>query len=339
MFSYKYNFMKNREGIYSKLVETIKKEESNDVNIISRLKNILNISQQSISRRLRGEIPFTFEEVMKISLAFSFSLDEIIGKHRIKGTFLDMKWLLEDEMDIVGVYNDLITKSIDKMVYIENDPNALLISARNRLPLNLLLRYENLTKFQYFIGRHQVATKAFNMKFSEIDLSPENKQMMRDYINNHRKIKRIELIIDDNTLLSMIKEITYFYRRKLITDTDIAILQTELFDLVSFVEKFMMEGKNDLGAENICYLSKLDIETNYSYLQFNDQKIVELCIYKEIPAIISDSKVCDIMRKRLESLKKYSTLITGSNELQRTLYLDKQKEYIENIGRDLLQTY
>jgi len=170
-------------------------------------------------------------------------------------------------------------------------------------------------------------------------LSPENKQMMRDYINNHRKIKRIELIIDDNTLLSMIKEITYFYRRKLITDTDIAILQTELFDLVSFVEKFMMEGKNDLGAENICYLSKLDIETNYSYLQFNDQKIVELCIYKEIPAIISDSKVCDIMRKRLESLKKYSTLITGSNELQRTLYLDKQKEYIENIGRDLLQTY
>ena len=52
MFSYKYNFMKNREGIYSKLVETIKKEESNGVNIISRLKNILNISQQSISRRL-----------------------------------------------------------------------------------------------------------------------------------------------------------------------------------------------------------------------------------------------------------------------------------------------
>ncbi|MDR1501902.1 MAG: hypothetical protein LBT43_05545, partial [Prevotella sp.] len=208
-----------------------------------------------------------------------------------------------------------------------------------RLPLNLLLRHENLTKFQYFIGRHQVATKTFNMKFSDIDLSLENKQMMRDYINNHRKIKRIELIIDDNTLLSMIKEITYFYKRKLITDTDIAILQTELIDLVSFVEKFMMEGKNDLGAENICYLSKLDIETNYSYLQFNDQKIVELCIYKEIPAIISDSKVCDIMRKRLESLKKYSTLITGSNELQRTLYLDKQKEYIENIGKDLLQTY
>lgn len=308
---------------------------SNDENIISRLEEILHIGQQSIYRRLRGEIPFTFEEVMKIALNLSFSLDEIIGKHHHKGTFLDMESFLKDELDIIDLYNDFTSKMVDDIHEVANAPDSLLISARNKIPLSLLLRYENLTRFRYLKVRHLQDPKSFNLQFSKVSLDLNNKVLMKKYINNYRKINNIELIIDDNTLLSMIKEITYFYKRKLITASDLSVLQSELFELINFIERHMSQG-DDLGTQITCYLSTFNIETNYSYMQYNDKPIVKFWAYAEIPMTITDPRICNIQKEWLDSLKKYSTLITGSNEIQRVQYLDRQKEYIENVGKDII---
>jgi len=330
--------MKEKKDVNSRLIETIRKQIPNDENIISRLEDILDIGQQSVYRRLRGEIPFTFEEVMKVALNMGFSLDEIIGKHNLKGTFLDMESFLKDQMDIIDLYNDFTAKTVDKMHEVANASDTLLISARNKIPISLLLRYENLTRFRYFKVRHLQEPHSSSLHFSKVTLNLNNKILMKQYINNYRKINNIELIIDDNTLLSMIKEITYFYKRKLITESDLSVLQTELFELLDYLEKVMAEGKNDLGTRITCYLSTFNIETNYSYLQFNNHKTVKFWAHAEMPMTINDPRICDIQKKWLDSLKKYSTLITGSNEIQRVGYFDKQKEFIGNIGKDVLLT-
>lgn len=331
--------MKEKKDINSRLIETIRNHISNDENIISRLEGILNIGQQSIYRRLRGEIPFTFEEVMKIAQNLSFSVDEIIGKHHHKGTFLNMELLLKDELDIIDLYNDFTTRTVGEMHEVAKGSDSLLISARNKIPISLILRYETLTRFRYLKVRHLQDPKSSNLQFSEVTFDLNNKILMKQYINNYRKINNIELIIDDNTLLSMIKEITYFYKRKLITESDLSLLQAELFELINYLDKVMAEGKNDIGTRITCYLSTFNIETNYSYLQYNNQKTVKFWAYAEIPMIITDPKICDIQKEWLDSLKKYSTLITASNEIQRVRYFDKQKEYIENIGKDILLTH
>lgn len=328
--------MKEKKDINTRLIETIRKYMSNNENIISRLEGILHIGQQSIYRRLRGEIPFTFEEVMKIALNLSFSLDEIIGKHHHKGTFLDMESFLKEELDIIDLYNDFTTKMVDKMREVANGSDTLLVSSRNKIPLSLLLRYESLTRFRYLKVRHLQDPQSSNLQFSKVTLDINNKALMKQYINNYRRINNIELIIDDNTLLSMIKEITYFYKRRLITESELLVLQSELFELINFIEKQMAEGKNDIGTRITCYLSTFNIETNYSYLQYNDQKIVKFWAYAEIPMTITDPRICDMQKEWLDSLKKYSTLITGSNEIQRVRYLDRQKEYIDNIGKDIV---
>jgi len=328
--------MKEKKDIYSRLIETIKNHIPNDENIISRLEGILHIGQQSIYRRLRGEIPFTFEEVMKIALNLSFSLDEIIGKHHHKGTFVDMELLLKEGLDIIDLYNDFTAKTVGQMQEVANGSDSLLISARNKIPISLILRYENLTRFRYLKVRHLQDPGSFNLQFSEVTFDLKNKILMKQYMNNYRRINNIELIIDNNTLLSMIKEITYFYKRKLITESDLLVLKAELFELIDYLARIMADGKNDIGTRITCYLSTFNIEINYSYLQFNNQKKVKLWAYAEMPMTITDPKICDIQKEWLDSLKKYSTLITGSNEIQRIQYLDRQREYIENIGKDKL---
>lgn len=328
-----------KENINKKLIETIKNYISNDENIISRLEDILGIGQQSIYRRLRDEIPFTFEEVMKIALELSFSIDEIIGKYHHKGTFLDMESYMKEEMDILEVYNEFIEKSVDMMHKMGNSSDATLISSRNNYPLSLLLRFENLTKFKYFKIRHLQEEDAQKIKYSDITLTLANRESMKKYLYYYRKINKIELIIDYNIFLSLLKEITYFYKRKLITDSELTVLQTELFELIDQIERIMSSGKNEEGSQIFCYLSTFNIETNYTYLHYDDKKLVKFWAYAEIPMIISDPKVCSLQKEWLDSLKKYSTLITGSNELQRIHYLDKQREYIKNIGQDSILSY
>jgi len=326
---------KGKDDIYIKLIDTIKQYISDDDKIISRLEEILDISQQSIYRRLRGEIPFTFEEVMKIALNLSFSLDEIIGKHHHKGTFLDLESFLKEEMGITGVYNDFIDKVVGMMNETSTTTDTTLVSARNKFPLSLLLRYEGLTRFKYFKVLH-LQEEAFSTPFSEVILTSENKQSIKRYMFDYKRISRIELIVDNNTLLSMIKEITYFYKRKLISDSELAILQSELLELIDYLERIMSEGKNDVGSHVACYLSTFNIETNYSYIQYGRKMLVKFWAYAEIPMIISDPRICLMQKDWLDSLKKYSTLITGSNELQRIQYLEMQREYINNIGKDII---
>jgi hypothetical protein len=43
----------------------------------------LSISKESAYRRMRNKVPFTFEEVVTISLDLGFSLDEIAGKNTL----------------------------------------------------------------------------------------------------------------------------------------------------------------------------------------------------------------------------------------------------------------
>lgn len=327
------------KSVNDKLIETIKKYISNDDKIVSRLEDILNIGQQSIYRRLRGEIPFTFEETMKIALNLSFSLDEIIGKYHPKGTFLNMESYLKEEMDFTEVYEDFISKSVDLIHKVGNASDSILITARNKFPPSLLLRFENLTRFKFFKVRHLQEENAFNLPFSEIELTSGNKESMKKYLYNYRQINKIELILDNNTLLSFIKEITYFYKRHLISESDLNQLQSELFELVDYMEKIMLNKKIDSGAEVSVYISTFNIETNYSYLQYDEKQLVRFWVYAEIPMVISDPKICEMQREWLESLKKYSTLITGSNELQRIQYLNRQREYIKNIGQDSLLLY
>lgn len=329
---------KRKEDVNIKLIETIKQYMYKDDNIVGRLEDILGIGQQSIYRRLRGEIPFTFEEVMTIALKLSFSIDEIIGKHHTKGTFLDMESYLKEEMDIINIYNDFVDKEIDLIHKAGNAHDTALISSRNKFPLSLLLRFENLTKFKFFKMKHLQDEGVFNLPFSRIELSLNNKESMKKYIYNHKKINRKELIIDNNTLLSLIKEITYFYKRKLITDSELAMLQEELFELVSYLEKIMQNG-SETRSQIHFYLSIFNIDTNYSYLQYDEKKVVKFWAYAEIPMIISDPRICQIQKEWLDSLKKYSTLITGSNELQRIEYLEEQREYINDIGKDIILTH
>ena len=49
---------------------------------VTLLMDVLDIGKESAYRRLRGEKPFSMEEIYKLSLVLNFSLDEIISNDK-----------------------------------------------------------------------------------------------------------------------------------------------------------------------------------------------------------------------------------------------------------------
>ncbi|KAA6316522.1 hypothetical protein EZS27_033182, partial [termite gut metagenome] len=54
------------------------------------------------------------------------------------------------------------------------------------------------------------------------------------------------------------------------------------------------------------------------------------------PIIIRNYEISNLHKNWIESMKKSSILITHSNELLQVEFINKQREHIENLSKDLV---
>ena len=82
------------------------------------------------------------------------------------------------------------------------------------------------------------------------------------------------------------------------------------------------------------YVSAVDLEASYLHFEYGENQLSQVRIYS-ISAIDSfDPAICNIQKQWMESQKRYSVLISGSGEMQRYEYMNKQREYIDNISKE-----
>jgi hypothetical protein len=78
----------------------------------------------------------------------------------------------------------------------------------------------------------------------------------------------------------------------------------------------------------------LNIDSGSRHLKFNDQAKSIFFVNSIEPVIVVNSNLCTMHKKWLDSMRKYSTLITQSNEILQVKYFDKQRTHIEEIAKD-----
>lgn len=79
------------------------------------------------------------------------------------------------------------------------------------------------------------------------------------------------------------------------------------------------------------YLSNIDFESNYVYLSGDGYECAYLDVYQLNSLATTDPVACKMHREWLESLRKYSTLISASGEKERVAYFNKQRVYINEL--------
>lgn len=315
--------MKNPSNKY--IEEIIKKKIHKDDKPVDIIMETLSLGKEAAYRRLRGDVPYTFDDIMKIASKYNISLDAIMGRKQegsvlINADILDVDKPLESYKKYVLSQNALF-KEVTKR---ENGKAYL---AFNLIPYVLYSTYHTLHKFRLYRWMHQMDALGNQQSFQDWQMLDETWTMHKESLEEFSRIKEVNFIFDKELFLNQVKEILLFVQLNLIDEASLIQLKTELLQLLDEIEQMSYRSsENDL--KRFIFVSNVSFESSYLYFEADDYQLCGVRVLGISVISTQDPWLCKQQKKWIESLKRYSTLISVSGEIDRFAFINQQKDYI-----------
>jgi len=310
------------------LIEAMKEKLPLKGQLADMLMDTLYIGKEAVYRRLRGEVPFTLQESALISRKLGISLDKIIGLSFKSNAMFNIN--IVDYDDPFESYYNILEKYVSLINTMPDDPNSVMGTSANIIPQTLYLKHELLAKFRLFKWMYQ--NKYIDCKsFEELDIPPKLVNIQKDYVAMTRHIHSIDYIWDNMIFQHLINDIQYFASIHLISDETKEEIKNELFLLADELEELAINGKTADGNRVRIYVSNINFEATYSYVDTNNLQLSLIRIYSINSITTMDIEIFCTLKEWIQSLKKFSTLISESGEMQRIQFFKQQREIIDAL--------
>ncbi len=311
------------------LLEAVKKRVPEGTSIARLLMDILHVGREAIYRRLRGEVLFSFDEAVAISTRMAISLDTVVGCNMQNSRPFMLKVTnfvnpQEQDFEQLEEFTNIISDAREEL-------NSEMGVSANILPQTLYIEFEHLTKF-YFLKWLYQSQRIGNVKsIKEIKISDRMYDIQKRYLKESKYLKNTYYIFDNLIFTYLINDIKYYARIHHITKGDVVILKQELLMLVDKLETLAIRGRFDTGEKVQFYLSAINLEATYSYLQTQSYNISHITAFTLNAVVSLDLETFEKMKRWIESVKRLSTLISESGEMERTIFFNKQRELINSL--------
>ncbi len=320
------------DTLNKELIQLIRDRLPKGATVTNYLMDILPLGKEAVYRRYRGEVPFTLAEAVTISRKIGISLDQLTGVKSAGEALLDMKYMqgkphLEIYSDTMDQYGNAF------QVLSRKQPNELW-DASNRIVLGLQFHYPALSRFHLFKWLYQQDARVDgNAMFSyeEVELTRQLRAKQQYLVEVSREFNRSVYIWDNRAFFSLVNDIRYFRDVQMISEEHIGQLKNEMLQLLSEVESLAKNGAFPNGNELQMYVCHINFETSCAYVQSGEEKLSLIKVYNLNSILSHDQRVFDNLKGWIQSLRKFSTLITQSAEMRRYKFFKEQKEMISKL--------
>lgn len=313
------------EAVLAKILNLIPE----NIKPVNFFMDILDLGKESAYRRLRGDKSLSFEEIYKLSAELGFSLDELIDNNTNCFLFNYVGSYEQNPeknlLDFLYYYEDFLTRSAKA-------ENSEIICTMNHILNTMLVGNESLFKFVYYRWMHQIKEVPLDYFYSDLMIPEETKELCARITLLSQKLKKVSFIFDDDIYLNMLKEIQYFYRRNLINKEELELLKKEYLNYISYMGDIIKKGMDSYGTKFEFYLSVFKINSTTSYVVWDDNEESSFWHYYGYPIFTRNKKVTGRHKFWIDSLKKYSTLISRSNEFLQAEFINKQRSYVNILS-------
>jgi len=315
---------KLKEKLIQKILECI----PSNIKSIDYLMDILELGRESVYRRLKGDIPFTLKEVMSLSANLGFSVDELISE--AKAELATFGITSKDSLNAQQSFHSIQESYHDVMHDLHQSANSSLEISMSRAISFLISDRDTLHKFFYYKWIHQYEKVPLNYYLADINVPENVKNICRKTLYYAKHINTV-IIFEPAIFYNLFQEIKYFYQRKLISAEEMKLLKEELKDLLQYMEEIVQNGVNDTGVDVHMYVSSLHIGNNSMYIERGKQAFTFMGIHSGSSIYTKDKQICLMHKAWIDSLKKYSTLISNSNERMQADFFNQQYSYLEEL--------
>lgn len=294
------------------------------------LANILGISLQSAYRKIKGETPFSFDQVTLLSQALNFSVDEIMELRN--DNYSSFKLSKNPMLIPEKTFCNMLERYYEILIQRHNNKNSGIVMTMNRLFFLFGIPFRNLFRFFYYKWVHHTTDVTFDFSLSDVKLPHRVIDLCNKIEEYLPQVSNNTYILDPNILYNSLVDIQYYYRRKLIRNDEISDIKGELKAMIDMTEKIIRKGMYmNTGSTFDYYISLLPIESNSVYFWCNDIHESHFWIYPANYVYSDDKYACTVHKNWINSQKKFSILMTSSNEKLQSDYFKSQRKCLEEM--------
>ncbi|MCC8034995.1 MAG: hypothetical protein LIO77_03560 [Rikenellaceae bacterium] len=317
------------EQINSGLIQIMRERIPSGMNLARVLMDLLCIGEEAVYRRLRGEVPFTLAEAAIVSGKLGISLDKLVGADRQGNAVFDLNLIKYD--DPADTYHALIDNYIELFESIADLAAVETGTAANKVPQVFTMKYETLSKFRFLKWMYQNEEKETARSLDDITLPEKLVRKQQQYIGYVQRFGFTYYVWDAMLFAALIADIKYFVSIGIVNNHNVARLREELMALLEEMYHIASVGKFPSGNEIQIYISNINFEATYSYIEANNYILGLLRVFSLNPMTSRDEEVFLNLKRWIKSLKKFSILISQSGEMQRIQFFNKQREAVATL--------
>jgi hypothetical protein len=319
------------DEINSSLIERAKASLPTGMNLATVLTDILCLGKEAVYRRLRNEVPFSLAEAIVISRKMGISLDKLAGV-KISP---DALYLLDkaDFEQYINIYCNSLDAYTNAFKSLKNSPKSKAETASLTVPPAFYHRYSGLSKLRLFRWMYQHDYDSVGKTYEDMVIPELVVEKELNFVEASENVASAIYIFEESIFMHPVNDIKYFHSIGLLSSDTIVELKAQLHSLINDMETLANHGHYENGNEVLFYLSHINFENSYSIVESDKYNLGAMGVYGINYFISNDVESMTRIHKWIASLKKFSTLISQSGEMQRMQFFSQQRGYIDQLDK------
>lgn len=302
------------------------------LSLVDEVAELLNISNDSAYRRIRGEKHLGLDEIQILCNKYQVSLDQLF---HIKNSTVIFSYDKIDHSFGLNKFLNFAARSLEQFKALQN---AKMYFYSKDMPIFHFMPFPELRAFKYFFWKRTVMgyPELARQQFSgEID-DPETIELSQKIDELYSQIYSID-IWNAESISVTISQIELYRQSNIFTDKDLLLkVYMQLQELVDHLELQLETGRKILynrhqrhtDAIYDAYINEALIGDNTIYVQSDNRNIAFINHNGLSFMSTQDPDFCDYTFKHLQNIIRKSTHISVVGEKERSIFFNALREKI-----------
>lgn len=303
------------------------------ISFVDEVAELLNISNDSAYRRIRGEKPIGLDEIQVLCNKYQVSLDQLLQIQTNTVIFSGNK-VDTDSFD----FNKYLQDIAANLVMFKMLPVKQFFYSNKEIPLFHFMQFPELCAFKFFFWKRNLIgyPELAKQQFSGEELDNEPLATAKKIIELYTQIPSTEIWNEDCVNI-YIRQIEFCRQSNIFTNNNILLkVYSQLEELLNHVELQAEAGKKFLYnqpsttavAPYDIYINECLIGDNTIYIQGGDRQITFLN-HSGLNFIGTQDKIfCDYTSKKIQHSIRKCTHISVTGEKERRMFFNSLREKI-----------
>ncbi|MEN8203513.1 MAG: hypothetical protein ABFS28_13025 [Bacteroidota bacterium] len=332
--------MENQADIQIQLFQKIRDQLSGHISLVDEIAEVLEISNDSSYRRIRGEKALSIHEVQKLAGHYNFSVDDLTGNRfdsvTFKTSFLDGEnYSFQDWLgNLLQVTLETVSADQAEVLFILNELNIFhIIQFPEVCAFKLFYWQKSNLNFRNYRDTH----------FSIGNLDEDILKVSREIADHFVKVNTIEFTTEE-CLNSYLKQVLYYSEAGYFSSrNDATALCDELLELVNHQQKQaelgfkFLYGRPPVGKEGNLRLYHNDIILADNTIIIKAGEMLSTFLTTNAINLMQthNRAFCEYNYQWGMNLLSKSAPISGTAEKERNRFFLKLREQIDKVAGQL----